>query len=73
MVYNKPTESWVLWFHADNSTYGLLEQGVATSQNITGPYTFRGTHHPLGDFSQDFGLFEDDDGVWIRILQIATD
>ncbi|KAG6836839.1 hypothetical protein H0H93_002519 [Arthromyces matolae] len=35
-VFNIPTQTWVLWFHADNSTYGELRQGVATSPNITG-------------------------------------
>ena len=72
VVYNEPTKSWVLWFHADNSTYGLLGQGVATSPNITGPYDFLGTHRPLGDFSQDFGLFQDDDGVCSRYLGISS-
>ncbi|CAE6422307.1 unnamed protein product [Rhizoctonia solani] len=62
VVYNEPTKTWVMWFHADNSSYGLLGQGVATSPNITGPYTFQYTLRPLGDFSQDIGLFQDDDG-----------
>lgn len=35
-VFNEATQLWVLWFHADNSTYGLLRQGVAVSPNITG-------------------------------------
>lgn len=62
VVYNPPTKTWVMWFHADNSSYGLLRQGVATSPNITGPYTFQYTLQPLNDFSQDLGLFQDDDG-----------
>lgn len=37
-VFNELTKTWVLWFHADNSTYGLLRQGVATSPNVTGAY-----------------------------------
>ncbi|KAF5362835.1 hypothetical protein D9758_007108 [Tetrapyrgos nigripes] len=35
-VFNEETQTWVLWFHSDNSTYGLLRQGVATSPNISG-------------------------------------
>ncbi|KAF8073530.1 Arabinanase/levansucrase/invertase [Lyophyllum atratum] len=62
-VFNEPTQGWVLWFHADNSTYGQLRQGVATSPNITGPYTFRETFRPLGNPSQDLGLFQDVDGT----------
>lgn len=34
-VFNERTQNWVLWFHADNSTYGLLKQGIATSPNVT--------------------------------------
>ncbi|KAF9468664.1 glycosyl hydrolase [Collybia nuda] len=61
-VFNEPTQTWVLWFHADNSTYGQLRQGVATSPNITGPYVFKESFQPLGKPSQDFGLFQDVDG-----------
>ncbi|KAJ7600263.1 Arabinanase/levansucrase/invertase [Mycena floridula] len=60
-IFNKQTETWVLWFHADNSSYGLLRQGIATSPNVTGPYTFVDTFSPLGSTSQDFGLFQDVD------------
>ncbi|KAJ7243769.1 Arabinanase/levansucrase/invertase [Mycena rebaudengoi] len=60
-VYNKATKQWVLWFHSDNSTYGLLRQGIATSPNVTGPYTFQNVFSPLGGTSQDFGLFQDVD------------
>ncbi|KAG6816997.1 hypothetical protein H0H87_000892 [Tephrocybe sp. NHM501043] len=66
-VFNEPTQTWVLWFHADNSTYGELRQGVATSPNITGPYTFQQTFQPLGGPSQDLGLFQDVDGDWASI------
>lgn len=48
-----------MWWHADNSTYGWLLQGFATSDNITGPYTFVDATAPLGNWSQDFGLFTD--------------
>jgi hypothetical protein len=48
-----------MWWHADNSTYGLLLQGLATSPNITGPYTFSSVSSPLGNWSQDFGMFTD--------------
>lgn len=35
-VFDPVNKNWVLWFHSDNSTYGLLRQGVAMSPNITG-------------------------------------
>ncbi|KAJ7904806.1 Arabinanase/levansucrase/invertase [Mycena leptocephala] len=61
-VFNAATQEWVLWFHSDNSSYGLLQQGIATSPNVTGPYTFQDVFSPLGGTSQDFGLFQDVDG-----------
>jgi hypothetical protein len=48
-----------MWWHADNSTYGWLLQGFATSPNISGPYTFVDAVAPLGNWSQDFGIFTD--------------
>ncbi len=48
-----------MWWHADNSSYGLLVQGLATSPNISGPYTFVSATAPLGNWSQDFGMFTD--------------
>lgn len=48
-----------MFWHADNSTYGLLLQGFAESANITGPYSFVDATAPLGNWSQDYGLFTD--------------
>jgi hypothetical protein len=48
-----------MWWHADNATYGLLLQGLAVSDNITGPYSFVDATAPLGNWSQDFGMFTD--------------
>lgn len=48
-----------MWWHADDDKYSLLLQGLATSPNITGPYTFVDATAPLGNWSQDFGMFTD--------------
>jgi hypothetical protein len=48
-----------MWWHADNSSYGLLLQGFARSKTIAGPYKFVDAVSPLGNWSQDFGLFTD--------------
>ena len=48
-----------MWWHADNATYGLLLQGLAVSDNIAGPYSFVDATAPLGNWSQDFGIFTD--------------
>lgn len=59
VVFSKETGKYNIWWHADNSSYGLLLQGLATSDNITGPYTFVSATTPLGNWSQDFGMFTD--------------
>ncbi|KAH8673466.1 glycosyl hydrolase [Xylariales sp. PMI_506] len=59
VVYSEGTGEYHMWWHADNSTYGLLLQGFATSPTIQGPYTFVSATAPLGNWSQDFGLFTD--------------
>ncbi|KAJ6188999.1 hypothetical protein N7519_003907 [Penicillium mononematosum] len=59
VAYSAETEDYHMWWHADNSTYGLLLQGHAVSSTIEGPYTFVDATAPLGNWSQDFGLFTD--------------
>ncbi|KAJ5476090.1 hypothetical protein N7475_001819 [Penicillium sp. IBT 31633x] len=59
VAYSAETEDYHMWWHADNSTYGLLLQGHAVSANIGGPYKFVDATAPLGNWSQDFGLFTD--------------
>ncbi|TKX23354.1 putative glycosyl hydrolases family 43 protein [Elsinoe australis] len=59
VVYSEVSDEYQMWWHADNSTYGLLLQGYAKSPNVTGPYEFVSATAPLGNWSQDFGIFED--------------
>ncbi|KAH6693489.1 glycosyl hydrolase family 43 protein [Plectosphaerella plurivora] len=59
VVYSNKTGEYHMWWHADDSTYSLLLQGLATSPNITGPYTFVDATAPIGNWSQDFGMFTD--------------
>ncbi|KAJ5334759.1 hypothetical protein N7452_007162 [Penicillium brevicompactum] len=59
VAYSVETEDYHMWWHADNSKYGLLLQGHAVSSTIGGPYTFVDATAPLGNWSQDFGLFTD--------------
>ncbi|RYP14124.1 hypothetical protein DL767_010432 [Monosporascus sp. MG133] len=59
VVYSEPTGKYHMWWHADNATYGLLLQGFATADTPVGPYTFVNATAPLGNWSQDFGLFTD--------------
>ncbi|CEJ59620.1 Putative Glycoside hydrolase family 43 protein [Penicillium brasilianum] len=60
VAYSSETNDYHMWWHADNSTYGLLLQGHAISSKIGGPYTFVDATAPLGNWSQDFGMFTDD-------------
>ncbi|KIA75513.1 hypothetical protein HK57_00012 [Aspergillus ustus] len=59
VVYSEEAGQYHMWWHADNSTYGWLLQGFATSDTVAGPYEFVDATAPLGNWSQDFGLFTD--------------
>ncbi|KXJ90315.1 galactan 1,3-beta-galactosidase-like protein [Microdochium bolleyi] len=59
VVRSEETGQYHMWWHADNSTYGLLLQGFATADKIQGPYEFINATTPLGNWSQDFGMFTD--------------
>ncbi|KAI4722557.1 glycoside hydrolase family 43 protein [Aureobasidium sp. EXF-10727] len=59
VLYNAVDDRYHMHWHADNGTYGWLLQGLATSSNITGPYTFVNATAPFGNWSQDFGTFTD--------------
>ncbi|KAH7080140.1 glycosyl hydrolase [Paraphoma chrysanthemicola] len=59
VAYSEGTGKYHMWWHADNSTYGWLLQGFAEADNITGPYSFVDATLPLGNWSQDFGMFTD--------------
>ncbi|TPX14640.1 uncharacterized protein E0L32_005332 [Thyridium curvatum] len=59
VIYSKETKKYHMWWHADDSKYSKLLQGLATADNIAGPYTFQSATSPLGNWSQDFGAFTD--------------
>ncbi|KAJ4167500.1 hypothetical protein NW754_011317 [Fusarium falciforme] len=48
-----------LALNAPNRAYNWLLQGHAVSDTIEGPYTYVDAYRPLGNWSQDFGLFTD--------------
>ncbi|KAI0122478.1 carbohydrate-binding module family 35 protein [Daldinia grandis] len=59
VVYSESTSQYHMWWHADNATYGRLLQGLAVSDTVGGPYRFVSAQAPLGNWSQDFGMFTD--------------
>lgn len=62
VAYNEKTKKYVMWFHYDNSNYGLAHQGVAVCDSAPGPYTFVTHFMPNGHQSRDIGMFPDADG-----------
>ncbi|KII94405.1 carbohydrate-binding module family 35 protein [Plicaturopsis crispa FD-325 SS-3] len=61
VIYNEKNSEYVMWFHSDDSNYGLANVGVATAKTPCGPYTFKASWQPLKNDSRDMGLFQDDD------------
>ncbi|CAI6073421.1 unnamed protein product [Clonostachys chloroleuca] len=59
VVYSEETGKYHMHWHADDNKYTKLLQGLATSDHIAGPYEFQHAIAPLGNWSQDFGLFTD--------------
>ncbi|KAL1957346.1 hypothetical protein VTO42DRAFT_6135 [Malbranchea cinnamomea] len=59
VVYSDETGQYHMFWHADDSKYSRLLQGFATADDIAGPYTFQRAYSPLGNWSQDYGLFTD--------------
>jgi hypothetical protein len=52
-----------MYIHADNTSYGLHLQAMALADKVQGPYALQAIYNPLGQASQDMGLFLDDDGA----------
>ncbi|KAH8772477.1 glycosyl hydrolase [Diaporthe sp. PMI_573] len=52
-----------MWWHANapNRAYNWLLQGHTVSDTIEGPYTYIDAYRPLGNWSQDFGVFTNPD------------
>jgi beta-xylosidase len=48
VVYNKKTKKFVMWFHLElrGQGYKAARAGVATSNNVNGPYTFVKSYRP---------------------------
>ncbi|CUA71423.1 hypothetical protein RSOLAG22IIIB_09531 [Rhizoctonia solani] len=63
VVYSEQTKQWVMYIHADTPTHTLHYQAIALSPNVTGPYVYQDSYLPFGLFSQDLGMFVDDDDI----------
>ena len=64
VIYNRLTQKYVMWFHLElkGQGYGSARAGVATADQVTGPYQFLSSFQPNQQMSRDQTLFVDDDG-----------
>lgn len=62
-VYNKKNNNFVLFWHADNSSYSFSQIGFATCDTPTGDFTVLGSARPttVATTCRDFTVFVDDD------------
>jgi beta-galactosidase len=70
ILYNAKTKQYVMWFHYvgfpgnHGMKIGAGDAGLAVSDKVTGPYTYKGISRPIDTVGvvRDFTLFQDDDG-----------
>lgn len=79
VVYNKKTETFVMWMHVDTADYVYGGIGVATSKTPTGPFEFLYSTQPNKQDSRDMTIFIDQDETaylvhssnWNKTMNIA--
>ena len=79
VVYNKKTEQFVMWMHADTADYVYGGIGVAVSKSPTGPFEFLYATQPNKQDSRDMTIFIDQDETaylvhssnWNKTLNIS--
>lgn len=69
VFYNKGTNTYVMYFHLDDTKYQFARVGVATSQAPEGPFVYQHSFRPLDKESRDIGQFIDDDGTPYLIFE----
>lgn len=62
VLFNRFTGKHVLYAHVDDEKYEEAKVGVATSDQICGPYTYKHSFRPMGFESRDIGLYQDVQG-----------
>lgn len=72
VIFNKKTETYVMWFHLDTGSFKLRSVGVAQSKSATGPFRFVSCFQPDGDESLDMTLYQDDDGSAYHVRSDAN-
>ncbi|MWV51371.1 family 43 glycosylhydrolase (plasmid) [Rathayibacter sp. VKM Ac-2803] len=63
LLFNEPTDSFVLWMHWENGVdYNQARTAVAVSPMIDGDYVYKRSFRPLGYESRDQTVFQAEDG-----------
>ncbi|CAN6670051.1 hypothetical protein TRVA0_042S00870 [Trichomonascus vanleenenianus] len=73
IIYNKKTHKYVLYSHVTDASYSVTMVGVATANDITGPWEFVTCYKPGGSYSWDQTVYEDDDGSAYLIYSSNAD
>jgi len=60
VLYNQPTNLFVMWMHHDTSSYSLAHTAVATSSVPTGPFKFVRSFLPNSQESRDMTVYQDE-------------
>ncbi|GCE20771.1 glycoside hydrolase family 43 protein [Dictyobacter kobayashii] len=63
VIYNRETQSYVMWMHIDTADYTYARAGVAVSATPTGPYRYVESVTPCNTDCRDLTVFQDDDGA----------
>ena len=79
MLYNKKTNKYIIWFHADGTTpsskgqsnYGKAKAGIATSDSPVGPFKLLGTYLLVVNDKYDHSC--DNFGGHVRDMNVFQD
>lgn len=62
VIYNEPTNKYVMYFHLEDENRDENRVGVAVSDEVCGEFEYLGGFRPLDYESRDIGMFKDEDG-----------
>lgn len=82
VLYNTLSSEYVMFLHLDNRGYEDALLGIATSDQLAGPYTLVSAFRPGGNESRDIGVFQEgetgyllseDRSNGLRIYELSRD
>ncbi|KAJ1438841.1 hypothetical protein B484DRAFT_392074 [Ochromonadaceae sp. CCMP2298] len=63
VLFNAPTNNYVMWAVMDNDERSLAQSAIATSPYEDGPFLFRRSFYPDGNKTRDQVIFVNDEGL----------